>query len=334
VPSGELERMRADAAPMAGAAWLRRVALSDELLVLAQRFARRPEPVAVERREVLHHALVADPSAWVVAAGRAVAWRAEAAVSLARDAYDGARAPTDADRRRLTAEAGQRHDLRTGVVALSGLDGSGKSTQAHALAATLAKLGHDTSLEWTRLSFDAWLDVVAAPVKAALGWRRRGSSGPVGGSAEVAADAPQRLRARSPVVHQTWTAVVATANGSTQRRTTLAQLRAGRVVVRDRYVLDSVVQLHSVYGADRDVSAQARIIERMSPRPLAAYYLQLPADEAYRRKPEEYTVADLTGHAELYEREADRLGVVRVDALRSRADVAAELAGAVWRLVT
>jgi thymidylate kinase len=334
VPDGEPSRFLTGSTEMAGSSRLRWLSLPDELLVAALRFARRPSPVPAEVRQRLHRALVAEPSAWVMAAELAGRWGAEAAVRLARDAYDGARTLTEADRRDLAAEAGAAAVPRVGVVALSGLDGSGKSTQAHALAATLTKLGHDTSLEWTRLSFDARLDRVAAPVKAALAWRHgrsAGRSAPAGADVGVAS---KQLRARSRLVHDAWTGVVATANGSVQRRTTLAQLRAGRVVVRDRYVLDSVVQLQSVYGVDRDVSAQARIIERLSPAPLAAFLLELPAEEAHRRKPEEYSAAELAAHAARYEREADRLGVTRINALRPRADIAADLARAVWRHLT
>jgi thymidylate kinase len=334
-PAGEPQRMLAQAMPIEGCAKLRWLAPADELLVLAQRFARRPEVPAAGVREALHRALVADPSAWVVAAERAQLWRAEAAVRVAREAYDGVRTPGSAELRDLAAEAGPVQVLRTGVVALSGLDGSGKSTQSHALAATLSKLGHDTSVEWTRLSFDASLDVVAAPVKALLALRHRGSATTVASEEPApAAVTPRSLRDRSPVVNHAWTAVVATANGSTQRRTTNAQLRAGRVVVRDRYVLDSVVQLHSVYGARDDVSSQARIVERLSPAPLVAFYLDVPPAEAYRRKPEEYTEAELAAHAALYRREAARLGVQTVDAARDRAELAAELGATVWRVLT
>jgi thymidylate kinase len=335
VPVGEGQRMLTDAAPVDGCERLRWLPAPDELLVLAQRFARRPDVPSAGVREVLHRALVSDPSAWVVAAERGQLWRAEAAVRVAREAYDGVRTPGSGELRDLALEAGPVQTPRTGVVALSGLDGSGKSTQSHALAATLTKLGHDTSVEWTRLSFDASLDVVAAPVKALLALRHRGSETTAGADEPAPeAVASRSLRDRSPVVNHAWTAVVATANGSTQRRTTNAQLRAGRVVVRDRYVLDSVVQLHSVYGSRDDVSAQARIVERLSPAPLAAFYLDVPPAEAYRRKPEEYSEAELAAHAALYRREAQRLGVQTVDAARDRAELAAELAATVWRILT
>ena len=336
VPAGEHARMLADASPVEGCRQLRWLSTPDELLVLAQRFARRPVTPAAQVRERLHRALVAEPWGWVVAAERAQLWRAEAAVRVGREAYDGVRTPGARELRDLAAEAGPALPPVGGVVALSGLDGSGKSTQSHALAATLMKLGHDTSVEWTRLSFDASLDVVAAPVKAVLALRHRRARGeaPDEGAGPPAAPAPRDLRDRSPLVNHVWTGVVATANGSTQRRTTRTQLDEGRLVVRDRYVLDSVVQLHSVYGTRDDVSAQARIVERISPAPLAAFYLDLPPEEAYRRKPEEYTAAELAAHAALYRREAARLGVEVVDAARDRDVIAAELTRKVWRLVT
>lgn len=333
-PAREWERMLADAVPLPGCGRLRWLSTPDELLVHALRFAADPRPVPAGIRTRLHQALAAEPSAWVVAAERAVTWRAEAAVRLARDAYDGARPVDRRGRRALAAEVEPVAARPGGVVALSGLDGSGKSTQAHALAATLGKLGYDVSLEWTRLSFDRSLDVVAAPVKALLRRRRPADAGPAAATADSSGSSGHPLRARSAAVDRTWTAVVAAANGWTQRRTTAAALGAGRVVVRDRYVLDSVVQLHSVYGRDRDVSAQARLVEMLSPAPLAAFFLDVAPDVAYRRKPEEYTVEELAAHRRLYLREAERLDVIRVDAARPPAELAAELARSVWHLLS
>lgn len=333
VPDDEVDRMTRDAVPVEGCRWLHWLSTSDELLVLARRLATETVEATPERRERLHRALVAEPASWVDAAERAERCGAAAAVRIARDAFDGARPIGNRERRELARESGQQPPLAaTGVIALSGLDGSGKSTQAHALGATLPKLGFDVSVEWTRLSFDASLDVIAAPVKAALALRR-GRSEDARDTA-VDADPAGGLRERSPVVHKTWTGVVATANGLNQRRTTRAQLQASRVVVRDRYVLDSVVQLHSVYGSRHDVSRQARVVESLSPRPLAAFYLVVPPDIARARKPEEYTVDELAAHAALYRREAERLGVSMVDATRPRDEIAAELARTVWSLLT
>lgn len=332
LPAGEPQRLMLDSTLIPGRERLRALALPDELLTLAMRFARDHRAPPAPIRAQLHRCLVAEPSGWVTAAERAVGWRAEAAVRLARDAYDGAHELTGEGRRQLAAEAGPALVPATGVIALSGLDGAGKSTQAHALAATLWKLGHDASVEWTRLSLDGRLDRIAAPVKSVLALRSRSRGQTSTDTAEASADhSARQLRGRSPLVNSVWTSVVAAVNGTSQRRTTLAQLTAGRVVVRDRYVLDSVVQLHSAYGDGQDVTRQARMVERLSPVPLAAFYLQVPPEVAYRRKPEEYSASELAVHAARYEQEADRLGVPRIDADRAPAELAAELAANVWR---
>ena len=331
VPVREVERLARDAVAVDGCRRLHWLSTSDELLVLSRRMSTEDIDADPARREQLHRALVTRPSAWVDAAEHAELWGVPTAVNIARGAFDGARTVGARDRRELARETGEtRPAPRTGVIALSGLDGSGKSTQAHALAATLPKLGHDVSLEWLRLAFNPSLNTIAAPVKAALALRRARPGTPTGDGAGRGHDAARGLRDRSRTVHQAWTGVVATANGVSQRRTTRAQLQQRRFVVRDRYVLDSVVQLHSDYGARHDVSAQARLIETLSPEPLLAFYLDVPPDVAHNRKPEEYDVAELTAHAALYRREADRLGVATIDAARSRDEVAAEIARIVW----
>ena len=153
------------------------------------------------------------------------------------------------------------------MVALSGVDGSGKSTQARLLAEALWALGHETVIEWSRITFESSLQRIARPVKALLRLGRReamparagtGRAGTGGAGAsdphedasdphEGAADARARsLRQRSRLIGGVWAGIVATANARTLRKASRRHLRAGRIVVRDRYVLDSVVQLESI----------------------------------------------------------------------------------------
>jgi len=224
---------------------------------------------------------------------------------------------------------------RGGVIALSGIDGSGKSTQAAHLADSLHLLGHPTTVEWSRITFEPALRRIGAVPRTLLRWYHGGgrpvAPGAVGrGAEDVGASAAAALRRRHPALNQAWALVVAVIHGAAQRRALRPHLRQGRVVVRDRYVLDAMVQLADVYGRQHQVRMQWAVLRRLCPRPIAAFWLDLDPREAFRRKPEEYSVEELAAHRRRYEVAHERIGVVRVDAGRPPEVIAAEMARHVW----
>lgn len=224
------------------------------------------------------------------------------------------------------------------VVALSGIDGAGKSSQATALADTLVDLGHDAVVEWSRITYDPALRVIAAPLKRLLArWERgrddlaRAAARPpsAGGEPPRPGDlAASVLRARAPALNRLWAVLVALVHAAGQRRTLRPHLRAGRVVVRDRYVLDASVQLAEAYDAE---GLPAALMRRLCPTPAVAFWLDVEPGEAYRRKPEEYSVAQLAAHRPRYAAAHAAHGAVRVDASQPPEALAAELAREVWR---
>ena len=128
-----------------------------------------------------------------------------------------------------------------------------------------------------------------------------------------------------------WTTVIALAHASAQRRETRPRLRRGEVVLCDRYTLDFAAHLRFRYGEQRPFRLQTRLVERLSPRPVRAYFLDVPAESAYARKAEQYSLDDLTRQARLYRDEAERLGVRTLDGERPREELCAEIAEDVWR---
>jgi len=86
------------------------------------------------------------------------------------------------------------------------------------------------------------------------------------------------------------------------------------VIVLDRYRLDTVVKLQYWYS---DVSGHwlARVVEALAPAPDVEFLLRVDPEVAYARKPEQWSVAQLTRQARLYDGLAARPGrVVTLDA--------------------
>lgn len=229
-----------------------------------------------------------------------------------------------------------RRPPRGAVVALSGLDGAGKSTQAAQLAESLQSLGYDTVVQWQRVSYDPSLDRITAPVRAVLMKLPRPAAAPSRPSdcaEELPPDrlAAQALRQRFAFIGATWVGVVAGRHAWQVRRQTREQMHRGRIVIRDRYELDAVVQLREQYGDSLDVSRQVRLVRLLTPRPVAAWFLDVSADEAWRRKPHEFDPVQLVGQRSRYLTELSAIGVERLDGEQPPDLIAEQLLNEVWR---
>ena len=344
LPAAEVDDLLAAALPVPGYQRLVRPGPAHVLLLLARRVAGGDGGLDGPRRDRLEAALREDPDAWSAAAAHAPAWGASRALEVLRAARAGTpaarRARAAARAERLQAE-GQPRPLaaarawrsvvrggrpRAGVVAICGLDGAGKSSQSAALAAALEQLGRPAVTQWTRLSYDPALDALARPVKKAVrALRRRPAPVPADVDASRVATPEQRIRQSSPAMTAVWAAVVAVSNGLAQRRSTRPHLAAGRIVVCDRWTLDSGVHLRYRYGETRRFRLQVAIIRVLSPAPLVTCFLDIPAETAYARKDDHYDVGQLARQERLYQQEHPRHGAVRLDGTRPPDELSAEI---------
>ena len=326
-PTPEAARLlRAAALPIEGYAHLRAPAPHHQLLVLARRVA---EGTRLDERKRARLATLTEAD-WDAAQTEAPQWGLAEAVPQLRVALD---APPAA----APARRGRGH-----VVALAGLDGAGKSTQGEHLRAALEALGYEVSLEWTKIGRDPALARVGKLGKALLrrvagartppapvpledesGERRNFPDGP-----PPPKDAGKQLRERSALLTWLWTLLVAWTNGRTHRR--VAAVPAGRVVICDRYTLDSLAHLRYRYGPDRRFRVQGLLLRALSPRPRCAVFLDVSPATARARKPEQYTTADLVRLQRLYREEAARHDVLTVDPEQPLEQVAAQIAAETW----
>ena len=214
------------------------------------------------------------------------------------------------------------------LLALSGPDGSGKSTTGLALAVELQHRGRPAIVMWTRLGVEnGKLERVAGLIRRALA-RAPGASSAVDPASPVA-DRPARptnastpgARRLSDVVVPVWALLVAMAYVRHCRRGQRVR-RAGVDVVCDRWLADALVDLRLRYG--RQPLAE-RLLRAAMPRPDMAALLEIPADVAACRKPEDQDTETLMQMLRLYEEAAERLGLTRIDANRPPATVRADL---------
>jgi thymidylate kinase len=238
------------------------------------------------------------------------------------------------------------------LVAFSGMDGSGKSTQVELLREHLGSRGRPTQVAWSRLEWTTlWessgaLERIAAPVNWLLGGKTRvhdaspepagegpAADGPAGAAGFSAPAAPAsraaRLRRRSGLLTHVWVLVVAIVHARRQREAVRAASAPGTLVICDRYTLDAAVGLRRRYGEGRSFRLQVRLMEWLSPRPSLAWHVDVPAEVAGARKEEGFTGPELDRIAALYREERARLGWRRLDGRLPPSTLAAEVAEAV-----
>jgi thymidylate kinase len=162
------------------------------------------------------------------------------------------------------------------AVALSGVDGSGKSTVARCLRDDLERAGVPVGAVWARpgLHLGA-LTRLSRRIKPLLG------QAPGPGVRTVARGNGSRLPSRRGLVGWIWSLLVTLAFLADVWRQHLA---AQGVVLYDRHVTDAVVTLDVLYSGP-DLRVQRALARRLMPRTTLTAYLTIDPETAAGRKP-------------------------------------------------
>jgi thymidylate kinase len=328
LPVAEVEGLFGSALPFDGLAYVRRPSPLYALLIAARQVrAHRPVPPKLVARA--RSAIEEDSTALEHARGRARSWRVQNSLARLEDALRHSPAAGGSKRWVVPRRPRWGH-----LVALSGLDGSGKSTQAEALQEALQTLGHPTVIVWSTLGSNPILESIARPIRRLLNGGRldaRRPSHDLGWDAETG-DRSTMLRRRNPVIGTAWATVVVLLHVMGRWRLVLRHLVGGRVVICDRWTLDSLVHLRYAYGDDVRTSLPGAILRKLSPRPAFAYLIEVPPEVAFERTPD-YPLERVERRSKLYREESVALGVSILDGARPRDVVCAELQLELFRLL-
>jgi thymidylate kinase len=203
------------------------------------------------------------------------------------------------------------------AVAVSGVDGAGKSELCRVLAEDLHRLGVPVSVVWTRPGMRLGiLDRLARTGKRALG-----HGGETGLRRVAGGEDPRRVRSRRGMTGWTWAFLVTAAFVRDVRR---QWRRARGVVLFDRHLVDALVTLDVAYGGV-GLGLHRAMVRRLVPDAALTIYLDVPAEIAARRKPEDlFAPAVLRRQLEAYERRLEEAPAARrLDATTPPGEVAA-----------
>ncbi len=323
LPEHEFDRLFAEAVQLDGRDRLCVPSPADRLLILARKLPRTPGFLEEHHRERIRVSLSEDPSAFARARERASAWGVGRDLRRLEARYARGSRP-------LWRPPFLRVPRRGAIIALSGLDGVGKSTQARALSTSLAALGYESHLVWTPIGHTQSLRRFAGAVKQALSHL---PVGPLAGASGEAAESHilSRTDSRTPafgpsrkLASHIWSTVTTVANGIAFRRAARGTRTRGRIVIFDRYVVDTVVELRFRYAPEGQLRFQEAVVRVLAPTPDLAYLLDAPPEVAHERKPD-WSFDQTRLRAELYRRERAALGVRRLDGDRPVEELSREI---------
>lgn len=210
------------------------------------------------------------------------------------------------------------------IIAVSGLDGAGKSTVVSDLDAVLRQCEVPVRRVWSRGGFTRGAGFLKRSARRAL---------PRHVPPPAARDRKAAWLAR-PVPGALFAMFVVTEMGLRLLARVRLPRALGRTIVCDRYVQDAAAEMESRLGTGRAVvRAAARVLPAWAPRPHLAVLLRLGADEAVRRKPDEGDPRELRRRAEALDRLARAHGMVVLDASRPLDDVRGEVVERALRTV-
>jgi dTMP kinase len=328
VPQPALDELFAQALPLDGRTALARPAPADALLVMA-RLVAGEGGLRPKRRARLERILSEDPHAWGRAREIAPSWRAERALQSLERAAAQTSIPASERLHPRRLRRALRPPHRGLLVALSGIDGAGKSSQARWLADSLTALGVDVEVVWNNLLGNRALKILSAPPRALLRLGGRGGERmarwddpPPQADDAAGSDHP------GSDLRRAWSMIVTVANSLEQQIPATRSLARGRVVVFDRSPLDLAVRMQVLYRAD--VGRQRRLVRWTAPRPDVAFLLDIPAQVSLTRKHDVWSPTQLAEQASLYRQLAPRFGVRMIDGQRPPDEIAAEIAREVW----
>ena len=352
LPLREASALFAEGKPLAGMRKIVQPSPAHTILILARRRVWRGCSIAGKHRVRIDAAVAEDPDAWLHAEERAATWRLRGSLACLRLAYTRAGRADIFTRTRALSEAFARVGggsvlagvhvhvrkalrlERGALVALSGLDGAGKSSHAARLAGTLGVLGQDAVVVWSPLGGNPSVARFGGWGKRALGRLPNSRSASDDTSSARAASAGAAHRSSVPLgpagmVSAAWVSFLGLTNVIAHART-VVHLARGRIVICDRYSLDSAVHLLHRYGNTRAVRLQIALISLLSPRPRRAYLLEVAPEVALRRKADRWTTNQLRRRFELYRELHEAFGARRLNADQPEAQLAIEIAKDVW----
>jgi dTMP kinase len=171
------------------------------------------------------------------------------------------------------------------LICFTGVDGSGKTTQAKVLTKDLGKAGYDAIYVWSR-GQAGWRKVLIKFGRLLLGV----SSKKINNVDTEYIQSYQKQKSnrifRFSIARLIWQMSVKSEHITQIRSDVLRSLKSGKIVVSDRYLWDSTVDLAISFNQKKAwlTNRFNRVAFKMVPEPDLTIFLDIPSDTALLRK--------------------------------------------------
>jgi len=197
------------------------------------------------------------------------------------------------------------------LITFSGVDGSGKTTQAQMLRNAFETCLIRADHVWSRGGSSTWLTPLLKAGKRLISGRA--------GAARIASVQPDKVSLRkekfkSAWVRGAWSWVLVLELLWQYFWHVGLRLGRGRVVICDRYVCDLAADLSAYFDQHADEASMAvRLLRQLVPRPQFAYWLDVVPATANTRSPDILPVPFVQAQSDAYSRMAEHGLLTRVD---------------------
>jgi len=186
------------------------------------------------------------------------------------------------------------------LICFTGIDGSGKTTQAELLVNRLATMGVKSLYVWSRGRVRTIRSIFLFMGRRALGTSAR----------EIARDKKsyQEYQSRksklmgNSLVRTLWSAMTHVEHLIQINLDIRRKIQAGNVVVCDRYLWDSSVDIAVLNNKDPNWLSNGlnKLMWKFVPRPTIAFFIDIPPEEAMKRKNDIPSLDYVKKRAEFY----------------------------------
>ncbi len=185
------------------------------------------------------------------------------------------------------------------LISLSGVDGSGKTTQIELLERRIRKARPNTLTVWSR-----WRPISSLPLLAMMkhwGYARVHSTSSIG--------FVETRIAQKPGLASLWCFLTQFDNLLKTSLKVMVPLLMGRTVICDRYVLDLLVETMADLHDRPNKGRLGHKLLSLLPRPDRAFLIRIDPSLAFQRKPDMPTLAHFVERVHLYDEVGRKMGV-------------------------
>jgi dTMP kinase len=213
------------------------------------------------------------------------------------------------------------HSQPASLVTFSGVDGSGKTTQAEALQSAFQTCHLRAKRVWARGGTSRWIGLFTRWVKRCKRPPAPAQESPQVQPSDTIEARQQRFNSR--LLRWGWSWLTALELLLQYARHVTLPLLLGRIVICDRYIYDALADWAAYFGESAvERRLAARGLRWLTPRPHISYWLDTPADIVQSRSPETLPTGFLEAQTQAYSRMAPLFGVQRVDGSQDEHEIA------------